>query len=122
MENRVSDFRFPVDLPPGRVVVGIHEVTFNRKSLFFYRYACSERGNCFFIRKTNFKTVIKKCGELGLLLKNFKFKIVLNFLNKIYLPIKKDEALILQNHELYSSKLKVFFKDKVEQLQEVLES
>ncbi len=70
----------------------------------------------FFIRRHRIQSILKATDDLGSLQRHFKIRILTNFLNKIHVPIQKDQALVSAHRELYEQKLNVFFRDKVNHL------
>mmetsp|Transcript_28565 Transcript_28565/g.43193 ORF Transcript_28565/g.43193 Transcript_28565/m.43193 type:complete len:136 (+) Transcript_28565:420-827(+) len=70
----------------------------------------------FFIRRHRIQKILGATDELGSVQRHFKMRILTNFLNRIHIPIQKDQALVSAHRELVQQKLNVFFKDKVNHL------
>ena len=123
--KRLNDYKFPIILSPGSVGINLYELTYNRKSQYLYTSIITkyQRENqdpylhCHFIRRQNMVRFLKESSELGNLLKNFRLKILLNYINKILLPIERDKHLHSLHKEIVKRKLQIFFRSKVQQLE-----
>mmetsp|Transcript_1932 Transcript_1932/g.2774 ORF Transcript_1932/g.2774 Transcript_1932/m.2774 type:complete len:127 (-) Transcript_1932:3453-3833(-) len=81
---------------------GLFEFFFNKISKFIYVHREEEqeipgRGPCFFIRKVRWARFLKNLGdEQTIVREQFTTKVLLDYLEKVYLPIKQDKQLQIQ--------------------------
>ena len=57
--------------------------------------------------------ILKDTEELGIFQKNFKAKVMLNYLNKIHLPILYSQALVAHQRDMCQEILRTYFTKMV---------
>ncbi len=80
--------------------MGLFEVSFEKRSQFIYRLKEKKEVEMFFIRKPTWNQLVNLVQNKRGIVEQFKTKLLLNYIDKVYLPIKG-----YQNRPLQMSKM-----------------